>query len=269
MRTTVIAVVVGVGGFALGLWGGWQLRKKQEVTFEVVTEEEQQAYAAKFEEKETSESKETETEEEEDDDVPQGSDDIYAVPEGTDDVQDAPYIDTRKINYSDKWKRDEIKKKEGYGDPTPGDEENLEPTEMDLNPDFAEAIQEEISGPRFVPISWRDFEDPNVDKERISVFWYDRDDVVTRLCDNGEEEVLPNPDIYVGFDLRKEFAEAEKKGELEVENAGAGLVLCREDRNTDTLIQLVRYPTSWGKRKQQEEYGGTDILDWMHRRNGG
>lgn len=261
MSNKIIVAAAVVVSFGAGIATGWWLRKKQEVTFEEVTEEEQQAYAAQFEKK----MEEDAAEKLEEKDYEQKQDGVDQVPkieveqEGT---NVNPAMDTRKIDYANAWKRDEIKQREGYGDPTPGDPEDLSPSESDLDPDFIAAIQEE-EGPRFVPISGKEFYNDD-DNEKVTVFWYDRDDVVTRLNDDDAEEVVQEPDKFLGFDIHKAFEEAD---DAEEENAGLGLMLYRKDQHTDTMIQMVRYPMSYGKRTGQEEYGGTDYLEWMHNRH--
>ena len=264
MNTKIVIAATAVISFGAGMAAGWWFRKKQEITFEEVTEEEQQAYAAQFEKKmEKDAAKELEEK-----DYEQKPDDVENVPKievdkGEEGTNIHPSMDTRKQDYANAWKRDEIKQREGYGEPTPGDPEDLSPTKMDLDPNFEEAIRDE--GPRFEPISGRDFYNDD-DNEHVTVFWYDRDDVVTRLNEDDEEVVLDDPVKFLrGLDIRKEFKE--NISEAEEENAGDGLMLYRRDKHADTVIQLVRYPMSYGKRTQQEEYGGTDYLEWMHRRN--
>lgn len=263
MKSKIVVAVAAVVSFGAGVAAGWWLRKKQEVTFEEVTEEEQQAYAAQFEKKMEEES----AGKLEEKDYEQKQDAAEAVPkievEHEEGTNVNPAIDTRKMDYANAWKRDEIKQREGYGDPTPGEPEDLSPSESDLDPEFMAAIQEEEEGPRFIPITGKEFYNDD-DNEKVTVFWYDRDDIVTRLNDDDAEEEIPDPKEFLGFDIHEAFANAD---DAEEENAGVGLMLYRKDQHTDTMIQMVRYPMSYGKRSQQEEYGGTDYLEWMHNRH--
>ena len=257
MNTKVVAGVSAAVAFVAGTVAGWFLRKRTEMQFVETTEEELQEYAAKFEKKE-----EDEGELSEDDygEKPQPVPNVEFDKEGT---NVNPAMDTRKVDYANRWKRDEIVHREGYGQPTPGDEEDLSVKEEDLDPDFVAEIQQEE--PRFEHISAREFNDH--DERQEVYFWYDRDNVVTMQDENEEEHEVPESSLKkMGFDLRKELQEAGDETE-EIIGEG-GFVLFMRDNKTDTVYSLVRYPTSYGKRTQQEEYGGTDLIERIHRRHG-
>ena len=80
------------------------------------------------------------------------------TPNQPDETHINPAEDARKIDYANAWKQkhDEILHREGYGEPTPGDPEDLSVTEADLDPDFEQAILEEM-GPRFTSITGGEF----------------------------------------------------------------------------------------------------------------
>ena len=257
MNTKIAIAVTAVVSFGAGIAAGWFVRKRQEVQFVETTEEDLQAYAARFENNEES-SKSSEEKQDEEEDVPK-----------QDEEQAGAAFDPRKVDYANSWKKhDEIVKRESYGEPTPGDPEDLSPTEADLDPDFAEAIAEE-NAPRFEPISGTDFYNSGGKGVKQEVyFWYDRDDVITEQLDDEEEKELTDDELRrLGFDIPKEFEN--RKDEIESEIAGTGMMLYLEDHQRDVVIRLVRYPMSYRKRRQQEEYGGTeDTIDRIHRRNG-
>ena len=125
-------------------------------------------------------------------------------------------------------------------------------------------------GPRFTSITGVEFYERGGKGEDQEVyFWYDRDDVITEQEDDEEEHVLTDDELRrLGFDIRKEFKE--RKGDIEEEIAGDGLMLYLEDRDRKVLISLVRYPMSFSKRAEQEAYGGSteDAIDRIHRRHG-
>jgi len=256
MKTVVVGITAGVGGLALGLWAGWQLRKRQEIRFVEVTEEEQQAYAAQFEEKMKDEGPSESEEEQEKVPIPK-----IEKEEQTEGTNIDPILDTRKTDYANAWKRDEIIKRENYGEPTPGDPEDLSVDEKDMDPHFVAEISQE----RIIPISSKDFYDANNPETRETIFWYDRDDVLTHLNDDEVEEVIDDPKEFFGggLNVQKEF---DSSDDVDLEVAGSGMRLYRKDTHMDILYQLIRYPQSYGKRQEQEEYGGTDYLEWMHRR---
>lgn len=254
MKTRIITAASFVIAFAAGFTAGWLIRKKSELQFVETTEEDLQAYASIFSQ---DEEKQEETEE-----VPK----IQTEQEGT---NIDPVMDTRKQDYANAWKeREEIIRRESYGEPTPGEEEDLSPTEADLDPDFAAAIEEE-NVPRFSPISGIDFYNRSYKGTKQEVyFWYDRDDVITEQIDDDIEQELTDGELRrLGFDIRKEFNT--RKGDIEEEIAGSGLMLYLEDHQRDVVISMVRYPMSYRKRREQEEYGGAeDTIDRIHRRHG-
>ena len=255
MKTKLIIAATAVFSFGAGIAAGWFARKRQEIQFVETTEEDLQAYASQFE----GEGEESESSDEKQDDEEE-------VPKTEE--ESVPGYDPRKVDYASSWKHDEIVKREGYGEPTPGDPEDLSPTEADLDPEFAAAIEEE-NLPRFEGISGTDFYSSGGKGIKQEVyFWYDRDDVITEQIDDEEERVLEDDELRrLGFNIRKEFESRQQ--DIEEEIAGSGLMLYLEDHERDVVISLVRYPMSYGKRHQQEEYGGTEsAIDRIHRRNG-
>lgn len=258
MKTKIISAAICVVSFAAGVAAGWFIRKKQEVQFVEVTEEELQEYANQCEGK----SEPPEEEQEETEEVPK-------IQIDQESASIDPVTDTRKQDYANAWKEHEkIVKRESYGEPTPGDPEDLNPTEADLDPDFAAAIEEE-NQPRFEGISGSDFYRMGGKGSTQEVyFWYDRDDVITEQIDDDIEREMADDELrHLGFDIRKEFET--RKADIEEEIAGSGSMLYLEDHQRDVVISLVRYPMSYRKRRQQEEYGGAeDTIDRIHRRNG-
>ena len=244
-------ILIGLGmavSFVVGGVTGYFIRKRQEVQFVECTEEELQQFAAETE----------------------GKDDPNTLSMAAGEKDSANTVDNRKVDYTAYWNKQkniasEIKEQiDGvYNNPNAGvgEEEDVSVTDEDLDPDFKEAIENTEDIPdlvvpgQVVPSNGNEFYEDS-DETKITIFWYDRDDTVT-MVDGGDpdmshEEVVPDPLEEFRFDIKKEF---EKCRADELDFFGEGTVLYRKNPHLNIQYQIIRYPSSYAKRKAQEEFG--------------
>lgn len=255
-------ILFGIGmavSFIAGGVTGYFLRKKTEVTFEEVTEEELQEYARKCEEGQETVEKTEEPEDTEDPDGPQ-------MTAGKEDS--ANTIDTRKVDYTKMWKEKNgavneavAKAKEVYDRHSePGEEEHLEISD-DESIDILDDPPDEL-----LPSSGAEFYGDEPDMTKMTVIWHEEDDVVTLMeeDDEGQEEevVINEPVRYFGFDIREEFDKAEG---TDIDDMGSAEALYKRNDARGILYQLIHQQGSYSRRKAQEEYGGTLYNNiWNH-----
>lgn len=252
-------ILIGLGmlvSFVAGGFAGYFVRKRMEVSFEEVTEEELQEYAEKLEGMAGKGDKSKE----------EAQSPGVKMSEGTEDS--ATTVDTRKIDYTKMWKENNgavneaVEKAKSVYDrhSEPGEEENLEIAET-----IAEVTEETDE---IVPSSGAEFYGGNTELTRITAIWYEEDDIVTVMDEDEDdstlesETVVPNPNKYLGLDIREEFDNAEG---TELEDMGSAFALYRKNARTDVVYQLIHQSGSYSRRKAQEEYGGTMYDNiWNH-----
>lgn len=245
-------ILIGLGmavSFVVGGVTGYFVRKRQEVQFVECTEEELQQFA----EQEEAKAKEN----------------TPVMAAG--DKDSATTVDNRKVDYTAYWNQQKGLVKEiqeqingvyDTADKTAvGDDEDVNVTEEDLDPDFKEAIENtedipELLVPGQVVASSGDEFYEDSDASKVTIFWYDRDDTVTQI-DGGDEDlsnetIVQDPLEEFRFDIRKEF---EKCRADELDYFGEGTVLYRKNPHMNILYQIIRYPSSYARRKAQEEFG--------------
>lgn len=278
MKTKILVAAGMFLSFVAGGIGGYFLRKRQEVSFEECSEEELQAYAESHGYSESAdEKKETSS--------------VNTMASGTEDGQNS--VDTRKIDYTKFWTQKKGMTKEimsqidqsfaSYG--KPGDEESTEVTDLDLDEDFQEGIEnvtDEEDDPdetgedeeeetedetpellvpgEVIPSSDNEFYDGSENAIKVTIFWYTKDGTVTKLdgedSDLTNEVIVEDPVKEFGFSIPNEFS---KCREDELDDLGEGKVLYRANPHKRIHYMIVRYPSSYRRRKVQEEFGGGGI----------
>lgn len=237
MKRWIITVVVGVASFAGGCLTGWFLRKRQEIRFEEVTEEELDRFA-----EEDMEKRAAEKDEKKDSVVPNSptSKTIHET------------IDTQKTQYWAMW-QDEAGKYKQKGE-LPEDEEPVitEEDVENVNLDEDLVIDEDEKLPVVEMSDEEEYNawlsEPDGEYSAVEMTWFSGDNVV---LDNEDNTPITNVIRCLGFDPKKEF---EKMGVKKDESA----VLYRRNNVLKTIFQVTQYPSSYSKRTYQEEFGGDD-----------
>lgn len=237
MKQIIISSIVGVLCFAAGCAAGWMARKKTEVQFEEVTEEELYACA---------------------------EEDMNKKGKKEDNLTDEPQllsssktqhetIDTQKTAYWDKYKN-EAGKYKLHSELAKGEEPVIteeEPPELDTEEELVIDDIPDKNVPHVEESDEDEFEywlgEPDGEYQAMEVNWFSGDDVLT----DEDNDPISNHQRYLGFDPKKEFAKMGVKRDVQA-------VLYRKNNLLQIIYKVVQYPSSFGKRRFVEEYGGND-----------
>ena len=228
--------IIGVIGFVVGLGGGFAagyfVRKKTEVQFEEVTEEELARVIAEDEKKE---------------DKPKHEEDILEDKKPSDTMKQ---IDTQKTQYWQKWNDGKDTSEYLRQSDAPKNEEIVTTDDMDIPDDPELDMDEEDEDLRHrekVEKSdeseynyWKSFKDGEYDT--MTLAWFSGDDVTV------DEDTFPigNPLRYLGF-LPKDVFGKTKDDTIYMKN-----------NEFKVVYEIVKYDTSYDAKVHEEEYGGDD-----------
>lgn len=251
----VFRIVALLASFGAGFAAGYFVRKKSELKFEEVTEEELAAIA--------------------EEDAQNASQSLSEPHEGASGVEDEEEVGSlqkrseaplegigegQKIAYFKQWKAEE--KREKYDTRTKEEPEDVVTVEDLPETDFIKSIDEDIQNGNVKPVyqkppvvptiepaskedwnHWVGTQDGEYDP--IEIIWYEKDNV---FCDS-DDEPMDRPERYVGFDIAKLF-------ETEDEDSGNPNVRIVFNHKYRAIYYITRINGSWGEKKQMEEYGG-------------
>lgn len=243
MKKWIGTALACVASFAVGSVCGWFVRKSTEVKFEEVTEEELNAIAeADTAKKDNSEEGEQEK--------------PAPLSSATEESPLQKTLNTEKSQYWAKWK-DEAGKYKPKGELPEGEEPVIaeEPPELDTEEELIIDDDEEKDVHSTLPnieVSDEDEFDfwdsePDGEYQAVRVGWFSGDGVLV----DDENDPIGNYQRYLGFDPKKEFEKAGIK-------RGEGGVLYRKNNILQIVYEVTQYPSSFGKRRFVEEYGGND-----------
>lgn len=241
MKKWIITTLVGVGSFTVGAICGWVGRKRMEVQFEEITEEEMEALAeadkAARAEKEQQKNGEQEK--------------PAALSSETEESSLQKTINTQKTEYWAKW-QDGAGNYKPKGELPEGEEPVIseeEPPELDTEEELI--IDDYDKLPRVEESDESEFSFWSAEKDgeyqAMEVGWFSGDNILV----DEENDPIGNYQRYLGFDPKKEF---EKAGVKRTEEG----VLYRKNNILQIVYKVTQYPSSYGKRKFIEEYGGND-----------
>ena len=255
MKKLIGYLIVGIASFAGGAAAGWIARKKvAEVTFEEVTPEEQAEQIAK----------DMGVEIQRPMDIQEALDRTFGivkeksqeVPEESKVIQ----LDTQKEQYFKQWKAEEATNK--YDTRTKEEPENVviseeEDLEDGMDPEFLDSIADEEyarrkDGPDIEEASMEDWNHwlgiPDGKYDAIEVWWFDEDNVLT----DNQGEPLENPGKCMGFDVAAKF------DEIGDDSTGDPDIRVIYNHKYNTIYQIIRKHSSYGKMTAMEVYGDED-----------
>lgn len=240
-------VAVGVASFAAGIATGYFIRKKTEVQFEEISQEEMDELSKdigfdqdeKEESEEPKESKESEKTEE--------SKDIEEKKESK-----PKAIDTQKEQYFKYWKGNNTSK---YDTRTSEEPEDPVISDDGLDEEFINEINEDDNLP---DVEFSDLDefikyaqlDGDGEYDAFTMYWYSKDDVTLDV----DEELIDDPSMF-GFDIATMFQKHESEHASE-DDYDPNMMFVKEN-NSKTIYQIIRRRASYSKMKEQEEYGGS------------
>lgn len=235
MKHWIITAIVGTVAFAGGCLAGWEARKRTEVAFEEVTEEELNAYVQKDQEKPAKE----------EDQKPVISDSKSAHAQ----------INTAKTEYASHWVDSEsAAEKYITRSELPEGEDPVISDEDLANLDLDEKLVIDDLDDKLPPIEESDedeFErwlaEPDGEYQSIEVTWMSGDNVVV----DEDGDPIGNHQRYLGFDPKKEFTKMGIPKDAKAE-------LYRKNNLLQVIYKVTQYPASYSTRAHQEVYGADD-----------
>lgn len=237
--------------FGAGFAAGYFIRKRSEVSFEVVSEEELNKYAAQ-DAQNASESHSDFSAEEEINKVFSGSEGASEAKEGHSKEAGEGIGEGQKIAYFRQWKAEDAKEKYTRSSEEP--EDAVITVEEDLDPDFLQGIEEDIRNgidrPEIEPGTMEDWNHWSGIKDGqyspIEILWYEEDNII---CDDKDQE-MDRPEKFIGFDIRKQFEQIPEN------TTGDPDVRILINHRYDAIYHVTRIFGSWAKKKKMEEFGG-------------
>lgn len=252
----VVTILVHAAVFAAGVATGYFIRKRGEMRFVEVTEEELAAEA----EKDTQNASKTASEGPESaskPDIGQRIEELFASPEVPSKPKETHASEGigegQKIAYFNKWKAQEAqdkydtRTKEEPEDVVADVEEGLDPEFMKSLDDISDEELPEIEGGTMADWHhWTSHPEDASDYDTHELTWYEKDNVI---CDDRDEEV-ERPEVYIGYDIRKQF---ERKPERETDDPNVRIIINHKLR---TIYHVTRVSGSWSEKRKAEEFGG-------------
>lgn len=237
--------------FGAGFAAGYFIRKRSEVAFEVVSEEELDEYASQ-DASEGHGSPSGVDIKEEIDKVFKGSEGPSKAKEGHSESTGEGIGEGQKIAYFRKWKADEAKEK--YDRSSEDPEDVVTAVEEDLDPEFLKGLEEDIQKgvdrPEIEAGTIEDWDKWLGEKDGlytpIEIRWYEEDNVI---CDDKDQE-MDRPEKFIGFDIRKQFEK------IPVETTGDPDVRILFNHRYTAIYHVTRIFASWKEKKKMEEFGG-------------
>lgn len=246
-----IKLLLAMTLFSSGFAAGYFVRKRSEVSFEVVSEEELLAEAEKDAQNANKgqfsgqEGVPTYRIEEEPEESKEGqetaiSSDSEGIGEG------------QKIAYFRKWKAEEsLDKYSTFTSVEPDDP--VSDVEDIPDSDFMQVIEDDIrkgiSGPEIEAGTIEDWDHwvgiKDGDYDPIEIRWYEKDNV---FCDSNDEE-MDNPEKFIGFDIRKQFEK------INFDTTGDPNVRVLFNHRYRAIYHITRINGSWEEKKRMEDYG--------------
>ena len=244
----LIKILSGLAVFGAGFAAGYFVRKKTEVTFEVVSEEELDAIA----EEDAQNASQSLSEPQEGPSTPDVEEEIKEMQNGLTEHSEG-IGEGQKIAYFKQWKAEETRAK--YDTRTKEEPENVIAEVEDIpDSDFMQSIEEDIlsnkNRPEIEPANieewnhWVGTRDGEYDP--IEILWYEGDNV---FCDS-EDQVMDRPEKFIGFDIRKQFEK------ISDETTGDPDVRVLYNHRWKAIYHVTRINGSWGDKKKMEEFGG-------------
>lgn len=247
----ILKIIAYAVSFGAGFGVGYYLRKRSEMQFEIVSEEELNAEA----EKDTQNTPETASEapvSPSEVDIEREIAKTFERTEEASESQGEGIGNGQKIAYFRQWKAEEAREK--YDTRTKEEpEEPVTETEEGLDKEFLDGLEEDIAN--LPEIEAGTIEDwyiwvgkPDGRYDPIELYWYERDD---QLVDTHEKEV-ERAELFVGFDIGKKFEE------IDSDTTGDPNVRVLFNHRRGIIYHITRINGSWALKKKAEEFGSEE-----------